>query len=102
MATKAQKIGRRITCGFAAVLAFCSTYNVSLAETRVFGCHFVHRYGTLQANMALAHARKIVGSNEATNLYHQYVGLKEECHNNPHAKRAVHISPELAKLAKNY
>ena len=102
MATKAKKIRRSITSTFAAVLAFCSTYNVSLAETRVFGCHFVHKYGALQAKVALAHARNIVGSTEATNLYHQYVGLKEECHNNPHAKRAVHLSPEVAKLAKNY
>jgi hypothetical protein len=62
----------------------------------------VHKYGTLQANLALAHARRIIGPAEATGLYRQYVRLKEECHSNPHATKAVRLSPEVAKLARNY
>ncbi len=102
MSRNSKTIKCYIARGVTSALALGLTCTVSLAETRVFGCHFVHKYGSLQANIALAHARKIVGPHEANRLYDQYVGLKNECHSNPEARKTVHLSPELAKLARNY
>jgi hypothetical protein len=96
--------GKKARCciRFGVAIALSFEVTAATAEVRVFGCNFVEKYNSTHARIALARARNIVGSHEAARLYHQYVSLKTECRANLNAKRAVKLSPEIAKLARKY
>ena len=68
------------------------------ADTKVFGCSIVDRYSPSQVHTALAHARAFVDAGEVSNLYGQYLSLKNECRSNPGARRVVHISARMGQL----